>query len=249
MRTQRITIVALACACCILIALAVSIYTGQSNEASAQGVNAHKAGPGAPPAVPLPAATHTDPPKMLTLGATAPGFALLDVVTGGQVSSARYADKKLMLVIITCRHCPYVKHIQDGLVQFGKDYGDKDIAIIGISANDPTAYPEDAPEKLKELVKTSGLSFPLLYDASQETAKAFTAVCTPEFFLFDKQRKLIYRGQFDDARPGKDIPVTGKDLRAAVDAALKDQPVSPDQKKAIGCSIKWRKGNRPAYAK
>lgn len=184
---------------------------------------------------------------MLELGTKAPDFQLPDVVSGSTVSLATYADKKALLVMFICCHCPYVKHIQTELAKLGKDYADKDIAIVAISANDVENYPDDAPEKMKAMAAELGFTFPFCYDESQETAKAYTAACTPDFFLFDRDRTLVYRGQLDDSRPGNDIPVTGKDLRAAIDSLLADQAIDPDQKPSIGCNIKWKPGNSPAY--
>lgn len=185
--------------------------------------------------------------SMLNLGTSAPNFDLKDVISGQNVSSSSFQDKKALLVLFICRHCPFVKHVQQELAQLGKDYQDQDlpagrqgIAIVAISSNDPKAYPEDAPDSLKQQAQQLGFTFPYLFDETQEVAKAYTAVCTPDFFLFDKDRKLIYRGQLDDSRPGNNILVTGQDLRAAIDAVLNDQPVNPDQKPSIGCSIKWK---------
>ena len=178
--------------------------------------------------------------SMLALGTKAPDFKFLET----------FSDKKALLVMFICRHCPYVKHVQDELAKIGKDYADeqsssanKDIGIIAISSNDIEAYPEDAPDSLKEQAKEVGFTFPYLFDESQEIAKAYTAACTPDFFLFDKDRKLVYRGQLDDSRPGSDIPVTGKDLRAAIAALLNDQQINSDQKPSIGCGIKWKTNN------
>ena len=189
------------------------------------------------------------PSVMLALGTLAPAFTLPNVVTGNDVSLDDFTGKKAVLVMFICRHCPYVKHVREGLAQFGKDYADKDIGIVAISSNDAEAYPDDSPEKLKEMAVDLGFTFPLLYDESQEVAKAYSASCTPDFFLFDQDRKLVYRGQFDDSRPGSDTPVTGKDLRAAVDAVLAGKPVPKEQTPSMGCSLKWKKGNAPAYAK
>jgi peroxiredoxin len=188
------------------------------------------------------AATSTEGKKnLLALGTEAPDFALTDVVTGEIVRRDDFKDADALLVVILCRHCPYVKHIRPDLVKFGKDYADKSLAIVGISANDPAAFPDDSPASLKEMAVSEGFTFPILFDEKQEVAKAYTAVATPDFFLFDKDRKLVYRGQYDDARPGSKTPVSGKDLRAAVDAVLAGEPVPADQKNAIGCSVKWKK--------
>ncbi len=184
---------------------------------------------------------------MLELGTSAPDFQLPDAVSGNLISLATIASKKAFLAMFICCHCPYVKHIQTELANLGNDYADKDIAIVAISANDIANYPDDSPEKMKAMAMELGFTFPFCYDESQETAKAYTAACTPDFFLFDGDRTLVYRGQLDDSRPGNDIPVTGKDLRAAIDTVLADQPLSPDQKPSIGCNIKWKPGNAPAY--
>jgi len=142
-----------------------------------------------------------------------------------------------------CRHCPFVKHIQLELAQLGRDYLGRSVGIVAISSNDAVNHPDDAPESLKAMAQELGFSFPFCYDESQETAKAYRAACTPDFFLFDGNRKLIYRGQLDSSRPGSNTPVTGKDLRAAIEALLADKPVDPDQKPSIGCNIKWKRGN------
>lgn len=184
---------------------------------------------------------------MLSLGTKAPEFALTDLVSGKEISNKTFDDKKLMLVIFMCKHCPYIVHIENELAKFGREYASKDIGIVGISANDADAYPEDSPEKLKEYAQKMDFQFPLCYDATQDVAKRYTAACTPDFFLFDRDRKLIYRGQFDDSRRGNSEPINGKDLRAAVDAALNDQSVSEEQKPSTGCNIKWKAGNEPSY--
>jgi len=145
------------------------------------------------------------------------------------------------MVAFICRHCPYVQHVKKALAQLGKDYEGKDIAIVAISANDPSAYPEDAPDKLSEMAEEEGFVFPFLFDETQDVAKAYTAVATPDIFIFDKDQKLVYRGQFDDTRPNGTEESTGADARAALDALLAGQPVSKNQKPAIGCGIKWRK--------
>ena len=187
------------------------------------------------------------PSTMLALGTRAPDFELPDVVSGRRVSLRTFAGKRALLVMFICRHCPYVQHVQAELSRLGRDYADQDVGIVAISANDAAGYPDDAPDKLKAMAEGLEFLFPLCYDESQETAKAYTAACTPDFFLFDASRALVYRGQLDDARPGNNKPVTGKDLRAALDAVLAGRPVSPDQRPSIGCNIKWKKGNEPAY--
>jgi len=180
------------------------------------------------------------PSNMLPLGTKAPDFSLPDVVSGKTLSLADFAQYDALLVMFICRHCPFVKHLQDALARFGRDYAGKNLGIVAISANDASEYPDDRPESLKEMAESLGFSFPFCYDESQETAKAYDAACTPDFFLFDRERKLVYRGQFDDSRPGNGLPVTGNDLRAAVDAVLEDRPASQDQKPSIGCNIKWK---------
>jgi peroxiredoxin len=177
---------------------------------------------------------------MLALGTPAPDFQLPDVTTGKTVSLADFRDKKAALVMFICRHCPYVKHVQDELSRLGKDYAGKDAGIVAISSNDAGAYPDDRPESLREMSAEVGFVFPYVYDESQETARAYSAACTPDFFLFDAQRRLVYRGQLDDSRPGNGKPVTGRDLRAAIDAVLAGRPVDQTQMPSIGCNIKWR---------
>ena len=188
------------------------------------------------------------PSTMLALGTRAPDFDLPDVVSGRRVSLRTFAGKRALLVMFICRHCPYVQHVQAELSRLGRDYAEKDVGIVAISANDVAGYPDDAPDKLKAMAEGLEFLFPLCYDESQETAKAYTASCTPDFFLFDASRALVYRGQLDEARPGNNKPLTGKDLRAAIDAVLAGTPVSPDQKPSIGCNIKWKKGHEPDYS-
>jgi peroxiredoxin len=183
---------------------------------------------------------------MLPLGTTAPDFKLPDT-NGKIVSPADFKDKAALLVIFMCNHCPYVVHIRAGLAQLARDYLPRGAAIVGINSNDVANYPDDSPAKMKAEVKTAGYLFPYLYDETQAAAKAYRAACTPDIYLFDKNRKLVYRGQFDDSRPGNGIPVTGRDLRAALDAVLAGRPVSPNQKASIGCNIKWKSGNEPDY--
>jgi len=184
---------------------------------------------------------------MLELGTTAPEFTLPDVVSGKTMTLGDFADSKALLVMFICRHCPFVKHIEQELARLGRDYARPDVAMVAISANDAAEYPDDAPESLKEMAEQLGFGFPFLYDESQSVAKAYSAACTPDFFLFDQSRKLVYRGQLDDSRPESGIPVTGKDLRAALDAILSDEAVNPDQRASIGCNIKWKSGNEPEY--
>ena len=177
---------------------------------------------------------------MKELGTKAPDFHLPDVVSGQIISPAVFASKKALLVMFICRHCPFVEHVKEELARIGADYGEKDVGIVAISANDATQYPDDAPERLKEMAEETGFRFPLCYDESQATAKAYGAACTPDFFLFDSNRTLVYRGQLDDSRPGNDRPIDGRDLRSAIDALLSDNPISPDKKPSIGCNIKWK---------
>jgi peroxiredoxin len=186
------------------------------------------------------------PSTMLPLGTTAPDFKLPDT-NGKTVSLADFKDRPALLVLFICNHCPYVKHIRAGLAQLARDYLPKRVAIVGINSNDVANYPEDSPAQMKAEAKSAGYTFPYLYDETQAVAKAYRAACTPDIYLFDKNRKLVYRGQFDDSRPGNGIPVTGKDLRAALDAALAGEPISPNQKNSIGCNIKWKTGNEPDY--
>lgn len=177
---------------------------------------------------------------MTELGAPLPSFSLPEVVTGRTVSPEDYRDRKGLLVMFICRHCPYVKHVERELARLGKDYERKPLGIIAISSNDAVGYPDDAPASLKEQALQLGFNFPYCHDESQEVARAFNAACTPDFFLYDGQRKLVYRGQLDDSRPGNGRPVTGRDLRAAIDAVLEGKPVDPDQKPSAGCNIKWK---------
>jgi len=182
---------------------------------------------------------------MLALGTPAPAFNLPDT-TGKMVSLADFRGKPVLVMFI-CNHCPFVKHIAGPLAQLGRDYKDRGVGIVAISSNDVANYPDDSPEKMKEEVKRSGYTFPYLYDESQAVAKAYRAACTPDFYLFDTEHRLVYRGQFDDSRPGNALPVTGKDMRAALDAVLSGKDVPGDQKPSIGCNIKWKPGNEPAY--
>jgi len=184
---------------------------------------------------------------MLELGTKAPDFSLPDVVSGRQMSLADFAGKKALLIMFICRHCPFVKHVEGELAKLGKDYASKEVAIVAISSNDAANYPEDTPEKLKEMAIRLGFNFAFLYDESQKVAHAYKAACTPDFFLFDGQSKLVYRGQLDASRPGNNEAVDGKDLRAAIDAILADKPVSDEQHVSTGCNIKWKAGNDPKY--
>ena len=186
------------------------------------------------------------PSTMLPLGTAAPDFKLPDT-NGKIVSLADFQNQAALLVVFMCNHCPYVVHIRAALAQLARDYAAKNVGIVGINSNDVENYPSDSPVMMKNEVEAIGYTFPYLYDESQAVAKSYRAACTPDFFLFDQNRRLVYRGQFDDSRPGNKIPVTGKDLRAALDAVLAGRPVSENQKASIGCNIKWKPGNEPDY--
>jgi peroxiredoxin len=177
---------------------------------------------------------------MLELGTTAPDFELIDVVSGKTVRRDDFRGKDALLVMFICAHCPYVKHIEKTLGSLGKDYAGKPLAIVAISSNDVTTHPADGPEGLKAQAQANGFAFPYLYDETQAVAHAYDAACTPDFFLFDKDCRLAYRGQYDSSRPGSGIPVTGEDLRAAIDTVLAGKQVPTDQRPSIGCNIKWK---------
>ena len=177
---------------------------------------------------------------MKELGTAAPDFELPDVVTGRTFSRQSVAGPKGMLAMFICRHCPFVKHVQDELARIGRDYAGRGVGIFAISANDVTSHPEDSPTKLAYQASELNFTFPYLFDETQQVARAYDAQCTPDFFLYDANRKLVYRGQLDDSRPGSDVPVTGRDLRAALDAVIAGKPVPPDQRASLGCNIKWR---------
>lgn len=185
------------------------------------------------------------PSTMLKLGTPAPDFAL-PATDGKTVRRSDFSGRPL-LVLFLCNHCPFVKHLRHHLAATAKEYQQKGVAIVGINANDAVHYPDDSPAKMGEEVKAIGYTFPYLYDESQAAAKAYTAACTPDFFLFDRNHKLVYRGQYDDSRPDNGKPITGADLRAAMDAVLAGKPVPHDQKPSIGCNIKWKAGNEPPY--
>lgn len=186
------------------------------------------------------------PSTMLPLGTAAPDFSLPDT-SGKMVSLKDFEDKKILLVMFICNHCPFVKLVRDEIAALAREYQAKGAGVVGIMSNDAENYPEDSPEKMAEEARHAGYTFPYLYDADQQTAKAYRAACTPDFFLFDAARKLVYRGQFDDARPGNGKPVTGADLRAALDAILAGLEAPANQRPSIGCNIKWRPGNEPDY--
>ena len=185
---------------------------------------------------------------MTQLGAAAPAFELPDVTTGTMVSLETFAGDKALLVMFICNHCPFVKHVHQELARLGRDYFGRPLGIMAINANNVDTHPDDAPDKMKETAEQWGLTFPYCYDESQQTAKAYGAACTPDFFLFDSSRRLVYRGQLDDSRPENNKPTTGNDLRAAIDALLDGRPAPSEQKPSIGCNIKWKPGNEPSYA-
>ena len=184
---------------------------------------------------------------MLPLGTTAPNFELPGT-DGKNVALADFSGKSALLVVFMCNHCPYVKHIRAGLAQIARDYLPRGVAMVGISSNDVANYPDDSPAKMAAEAKAAGYLFPYLYDESQAVAKAYRAACTPDFFVFDRGRRLVYRGQFDASRPGNGMPVTGKDVRAALDAVLAGKTTSEFQAPSIGCNIKWKAGNEPDYS-
>jgi peroxiredoxin len=184
---------------------------------------------------------------MLPLGVSAPAFNLIDVVSGDSISLDTFTGKKALLVMFISVHCPFVKHVQTQLAQIGKDYSSQGLGLVGISPNDIDKYPDDAPEHLQALAQAEGFNFPLCCDPSQAVAKEYTAACTPDFFLFDGDRHLAYRGQLDDSRPSNGKPVTGQDLRHAIESLLAGKEVDPNQRPSIGCNIKWIAGNEPEY--
>ena len=183
---------------------------------------------------------------MLPLGTKALDFRLPDP-NGKVVLLADFRHAPALLVVFMCNHCPYVKHLRDGLAQLARDYRPRGVAVVGINSNDVANYPADSPARMAEEAAAAGYVFPYLHDATQAVAKAYRAACTPDLYLFDKDQRLVYRGQFDDSRPGNGIPVTGTDLRAALEAVLAGKPVSPIQTPSIGCNIKWKPGNEPEY--
>jgi peroxiredoxin len=184
---------------------------------------------------------------MLELGTEAPDFKITDTISGRTYTKEGFKGNKALLVIFICNHCPYVKLIKQALVDYATDYMPKGVGIAAISSNDPDNYPADGPEKMREDAEKFGYPFPYLFDESQEVAKAYRAACTPDLFLFDENMKLVYRGQFDDSRPGNDVEPTGSDLREATDKVLSGEKVPENQKPSIGCNIKWKKGNEPDY--
>jgi len=186
------------------------------------------------------------PSTMLPLGTRAPNFTLPDT-DGRVVSLASFQDARALLVMFICNHCPYVKHVQHELVRIAREYAPRGVAFVAINANDAAAYPDDSPERMKQEKERVGYPFPYLFDETQEVAKAYRAACTPDFFLFDGDRRLVYRGQLDDSRPKNGKPVTGRDLRAALDAVLAGRPPAAEQIPSVGCNIKWKPGNEPDY--
>ena len=186
------------------------------------------------------------PSTMLPLGTAAPAFSLPDC-RGGTVSRDDFSQSTALLVIFMCNHCPYVKHVQKPLAAMVTEYQARGVAVVGISSNDVSSHPEDGPQDMAKVATETGYTFPYLYDETQEVAKAYHAACTPDFFLFDGKRKLVYRGQMDGSRPGNNIPVTGSDLRHALDALLAGKPVPREQRASLGCGIKWKTGGEPAY--
>lgn len=186
------------------------------------------------------------PSTMLPLGTLAPDFSLPDF-DGRTVSLADFKQAPALVVVFMCNHCPFVKHVAPELARLAKDYQPRGVAFVGINSNDAAAYPDDSPDKMKEEAKARGYTFPYLFDETQKVAQAYRAACTPDFYLFDSGRKLVYRGQLDASRPDSGIPVTGADLRAALDAVLSGKAPSHEQRPSIGCNIKWRAGNEPSY--
>ncbi|MEX2583487.1 MAG: thioredoxin family protein [Gemmatimonadota bacterium] len=183
---------------------------------------------------------------MLELGTDAPSFSLPDT-QGNFVARDDFAGEAALLVMFISNHCPFVKHLKSALAQLGRDYSGRGLGIVAINSNDARAYPQDAPEVMRREHREHGYPFPYLFDEAQDVAKAYRAACTPDFFLFDRERKLFYRGQFDDSRPGNDRPVTGADLRGAIDAVLAGRAAPEEQIPSVGCSIKWQPGNEPSY--
>jgi peroxiredoxin len=187
------------------------------------------------------------PSTMLELGTSAPDFALPDVVSGKTISLDTFRDKNVLLVMFICHHCPFVKHVKSELARLGRDYVAKSVGVVAISSNDPAISSDDSPEGLKRMAAEWGLTFPVCYDETQEVAKSYAAACTPDFYVFGRDRRLAYRGQLDDSRPSNLNPITGAELRSAIDALLAGDEVNSNQRPSLGCNIKWRPGNEPAY--
>ena len=186
------------------------------------------------------------PSTMLPLGTEAPPFALPDT-EGKTVALTDFDRARALLVVFMCNHCPFVKHILDDFVALAKEYQARGAAVVAINSNDVDSYPDDRPDLMAEVARGKGFTFPYLYDATQDVARGYRAACTPDFFVFDAERKLVYRGQMDESRPGNGQPVTGADLRAALDAVLEGRPVGKEQKPSVGCNVKWKPGNEPDY--
>lgn len=187
------------------------------------------------------------PSTMLPLGTPVPDFVLTNSVDDKPVSPRDYLGRNALLVMFICNHCPFVKHVKDEIGRIAAEYDPRGVAIMAINSNDVAAYPQDGPERMRELALEEGWHFPYVFDDSQDVARAFRAACTPDFYLFDERQRLVYRGQLDDSRPSSDVPVTGRDLRDALEALLAGRPVTGQQKPSIGCNIKWRAENRPEY--
>ena len=183
---------------------------------------------------------------MLPLGANAPSFELKDP-SGRTFSLGGFDGSPALLVAFVCNHCPFVKHVRGGFASLAAEYKERGVAVVAIASNDAQAYPDDGPEGMEQEAKAAGYTFPYLFDESQEVAKAYGAACTPDFFVFDRERRLFYRGQMDGSRPGNDVPVTGTDLRKALDAVLEGRPAPEVQRPSLGCNIKWKPGNEPDY--
>lgn len=180
------------------------------------------------------------PSNMMPLGTQAPAFCLPDTVSGDELCLHEMRGEMATLIMFICNHCPFVIHVQSELVALGRDYLSKGVGIAAISSNDVISHPQDSPNRMKELALSLGYTFPCLYDETQQVARLYDAACTPDFFVFDQELKCIYRGQLDDSRPGNDIPVTGKDLRDALDSVLSGSPVNSNQRPSVGCNIKWK---------
>lgn len=187
------------------------------------------------------------PSTMLPLGTTLPAFSLPNTVDGKTVSSSDFDRQPALLVMFVCNHCPYVRHVKGEIGRVAADYAPRGVGVVAISSNDVAQFPDDAPDQMQAFARAEGWTFPYLFDETQQVARAFQAACTPEFYLFDRLRRLVYRGQLDGARPKNDVPVTGNDLRAALDALLSGKPVPPEQVPSVGCNIKWKPGNEPSY--
>jgi peroxiredoxin len=188
------------------------------------------------------------PSTMLPLGTRAPDFAL-PATTGRTVSLRDFQKAPALLVVFMCNHCPFVKHVRRELAALAREYQDKGVGVVGINSNDTEKYPDDSPSMMAREVEEAGYTFPYLFDETQEVAQSYRAACTPDFFLFDRERKLVYRGQLDSSRPSNGEPVTGADLRAALDAVLEGRPVAGMQRPSVGCNIKWKPGNEPGYSR